>query len=199
MQILRQFCDYVYVWWVLSASNLGTVSLPASSRCVRVNKVLRKLTSGLRILTKGRIAPALVTPARRMSPFWSVAFISPWRSVPADKSTAPCCCGRLLRIQPNAFQWPVGGSGPLSKTRCLGPTRIHNPSGISIGSAVCVGLTSCVQQTAASLHSVHAMRPNRLICWPLCMRQLFVCLFVYFVHHPDRDTQVHNRSTSWKR
>jgi len=123
MQILRQFCDYVYVWWVLSASNLGTVSLPVSSRCVRVNKVLRKLTSGLRILTKGRIAPALVTPARRMSPFWSVAFILPWRAAPADKSTAPAAAGVCWVYSLMHFNDPLGDPGPCQKHGVLVPPK----------------------------------------------------------------------------
>jgi len=54
------------------------------------------------------------------------------------------CPYTLQRDAPSPIKlpFPMGGCGPPSNTRFLGPTRVINPYGISISSAVFAGLTS---------------------------------------------------------
>jgi len=109
----------------------------------------RLKTNGRKIFTKGRIAPALVTPAAGESILKLHFRREPLSRDPLQTILHPMLLGRLLLTESNAFQCgnnpppiapsPAEGSRPPPNTWFLRPTRVHNPAGISISFSVFAG------------------------------------------------------------
>ena len=134
-------------------------------------------TSGQRILTKGRIVPQL-SPPRRLSPSWSLAFVV--TLCPCGQGCSPMLLPRLLLTQSNAFQWgttpncppPWGGSRPhLINTwyGSLGPAESTSLTASRLVQSFCVQQTHtdrprsvCIYQQAASLHAIRKVAHTRL-------------------------------------
>ena len=126
-------------FFVLLHSSYFSVILCACNLCCQLARQV--ITSGQRILTKGRIAPALVTPAAgesTLKPRFRRDALSLLTSMqPRAAAVFAAYAFQWERKTPKTFfLWE--GSGPPPNTWFFGSTRVYSQSGISI---VSVGFT----------------------------------------------------------
>ena len=131
-----------------------------------LSAVTAVVTSGQRILTKGRIAPALVTPVAGESilkPHFHRDALSP-----ADKSAALCCCG-ICCLQSSVPHF----SGRNDPQNCPFPWRVLRPhlvpwARLSPQFSRFCRAHCCVQHTHRDRHADHAASVTTGHMFALC-------------------------------